>query len=136
MEKLQNLSAINTNTIEGRLLIAAMAKISGLESFKEPDVILQECHELAEEIYKDVTLPHETAPKSFVTELQKIINCYSKENESDTPDFILAGYLNGCLELYNKTIKSRDDWFGVDMWGGNKLKDNLEEVIEPDTSLR
>lgn len=38
--------------------------------------------------------PSETA---FEKELQTLINRHSKENESDTPDFILANYLKDCL---------------------------------------
>jgi hypothetical protein len=48
----------------------------------------------------------------FKTELENLINRHSKENESDTPDFILAEYLNRCLEAFNVTIKSRELFYG------------------------
>jgi hypothetical protein len=57
---------------------------------------------------------------SFEKELTNLINRHSKENDSDTPDFILANYINKCLENYNSTIKQRDNWFGIDPWK-NKL---------------
>lgn len=38
-----------------------------------------------------------------------LINKYSKENESDTPGFILAQYLKGCLANYVETVKFRID---------------------------
>jgi hypothetical protein len=59
----------------------------------------------------------------FESELQHLINRHSKENDSDTPDYILASYLIGCLENYNITVKARDKWYGVDvgeMTFGNK----------------
>jgi hypothetical protein len=48
----------------------------------------------------------------FEKQLQNLINCHSKENGSDTPDFILAEYLNGCLENFNRTVKTREVWYG------------------------
>jgi len=48
----------------------------------------------------------------FRKELQTLINCYSKENGSNTPDFILAEYLTNCLENFDNTIKKRTVWYG------------------------
>ncbi len=46
-------------------------------------------------------------------ELEILINRYSKDNECNTPDFILAEYLMNCLNVYkiaiNKNIKWRGD---------------------------
>lgn len=47
----------------------------------------------------------------FENEIRAIINKYSKENDSDTPDFILATYLSGCLDAYSEAVKSRDKWY-------------------------
>lgn len=49
---------------------------------------------------------------SFRSELQTLINRHSKENESNTPDFILADYLVGCLNLFDDIVKSRENWYG------------------------
>ena len=49
--------------------------------------------------------------RSFEEELRGLINRYSKENESDTPDFILAQYLIGCLSTFNAAVKRRTDWY-------------------------
>lgn len=50
-----------------------------------------------------------------MTELEKEIttalNRHSAENASNTPDFILAQYLMGCLHTWNKTINARRDWY-------------------------
>lgn len=46
----------------------------------------------------------------FESDLRDLINKHSRENESDTPDFILAKFLIDCLEAYEETIKRREDW--------------------------
>jgi len=51
-------------------------------------------------------------PVSFEKKLSDLINCYSLEGGSDTPDFILAEYLNDCLQVYNKALKARIKWYG------------------------
>jgi len=37
----------------------------------------------------------------FERELEQLINRHSEENQSNTPDFILAIYLRGCLNAFN-----------------------------------
>ncbi len=46
---------------------------------------------------------------NFVKELRNLINRCSLENDSNTPDYALADYLCGCLNVYNQTIRSRGD---------------------------
>lgn len=48
----------------------------------------------------------------FQAELQQLINRYSQENGSGTPDFILAGYLSDCLKAWNQAINEREKWYG------------------------
>jgi len=48
----------------------------------------------------------------FRTALTALINRYSKENDSDTPDFILATWLSDSLELFSRTVRRRDQWYG------------------------
>lgn len=48
----------------------------------------------------------------FYEELQDLINKYSKENGSDTPDMTLAKYLVACLEAFDKAVNEREDWYG------------------------
>lgn len=52
------------------------------------------------------------APRSFQVELQNLINRYSKENGSDTPDFILAQYLSDALEAFDRACQARQKWYG------------------------
>lgn len=51
---------------------------------------------------------------TFMGELEQLINKYSKESESNTPDFILAEYLDTCLVVYNHAIEARDEWYGFE----------------------
>jgi hypothetical protein len=45
-------------------------------------------------------------------ELRSVLNRYSMENTSDTPDFILAAYLLDCLEAFAKATGRREEWYG------------------------
>ena len=47
----------------------------------------------------------------FVDDLQELINKYSKENESNTPDFLLAEHLNACLNIFGSMMFKRDSWY-------------------------
>lgn len=46
----------------------------------------------------------------FYIELKKLLNSQSRENLSDTPDFLLARYLEVCLANFENIIRARDDW--------------------------
>lgn len=45
-------------------------------------------------------------------ELGELINRNSLENESNTPDWILAIYLLSCFEAHASATKQRDNWYG------------------------
>lgn len=48
----------------------------------------------------------------FKRRLAALINEYSLENDSDTPDFILAEYLYYCLESFAWASNRRRTWYG------------------------
>ena len=50
---------------------------------------------------------------AFRKEIESAINRGCKENDSNTPDFILANYLCNCLDAFTLATKSRDKWYGV-----------------------
>jgi len=50
----------------------------------------------------------------FEIELQHLINRCSMENESNTPDFILAQFLMSCLAAWNAGVQQRGTWYGKD----------------------
>lgn len=57
---------------------------------------------------------------NFQSELESVINKHSQENESNTPDFILAQYMSDCLNSYNTAVKARDKWYSYDPCNKNK----------------
>lgn len=48
----------------------------------------------------------------FQRDLAVLINRYSRENGSNTPDFLLANYLMQCLDVWNDATHQRDKWYG------------------------
>lgn len=65
---------------------------------------------------------------SFEKELEHLINKHSKENESNTPDFILAQYILGCLSSFATAVQQRETWHGRD---ARPSITKLHEPIEP-----
>ena len=59
----------------------------------------------------------------FKKELAYVLNKYSRENLSNTPDYILAEYLNDCLNTFDKIIQLREKLYKV----GLKTKNNPEK---------
>jgi hypothetical protein len=45
-------------------------------------------------------------------EIQTAINRNSAENGSNTPDWILAEYLIGCLKAWDDAMMERERWYG------------------------
>lgn len=56
----------------------------------------------------DEAFNRENVPEtsSLERELSSVLNKYSAENESNTPDFILAEYLLACLNAFNTANNS------------------------------
>ena len=46
------------------------------------------------------------------SEIESAINRTSAENGSDTPDWILAGYLTSCLDAFDAATCAREKWYG------------------------
>lgn len=51
-------------------------------------------------------------PCDFEIDVSKLINKHSIENESGTPDYILARYVLSCLESFREATGEREAWFG------------------------
>lgn len=58
---------------------------------------------------------------TFEQKLDGLINECSLEMESDTPSFILAQYIRGCLDAYNKTVHARDNWYNLNLTNENSI---------------
>jgi hypothetical protein len=49
---------------------------------------------------------------SLRRQLAQLLNSASRENESNTPDYILAAYMINCLQAYESAVNARDVWYG------------------------
>lgn len=54
-------------------------------------------------------------------DIKELLNSHSREQDSDTPDFILAEYLMACLEAFEVGVNRRDVWYGVNPSPANKI---------------
>jgi len=57
-------------------------------------------------------------------DLTSLLNNHSLESRSDTPDYMLADFMLGCLNVYENTIERRERWFG------RKLSRDINNEIE------
>ncbi len=48
------------------------------------------------------------------TELAEVLNKYSQENLSNTPDYILANFVKNSLIAFDKAVGERDSFYGED----------------------
>lgn len=58
----------------------------------------------------------------FRKELETLINKYSMENASNTPDFILAEYLENCLKAFDLALSKRASWYVSELGTTPNLK--------------
>lgn len=65
---------------------------------------------------------------AFERELASLINRHSKENESNTPDFILAQYMLNCLNAFTLASRTREKWYGKELSiGGVRASTRVED---------
>lgn len=60
----------------------------------------------------DNIMPEPQRQVNFREGLAELINSYSLENESDTPDFILAQYMQDCLRAFDRAVRWREQHYG------------------------
>jgi len=65
--------------------------------------------------------------QTFEKELEHLINRYSVENESNTPDFLLAQFVRGCLTVFAGVTMQREHWYG---------RSNVPGTLETEPALR
>lgn len=49
--------------------------------------------------------------KSFIEDLEQLLNKHCKDNQANTPDFILAKYLDLCLQNFMIASNWKNNWF-------------------------
>ena len=50
----------------------------------------------------------------FRAELVTLLNKHSMENESNSPDFVLANYMILSLDAFEQATRQRDRWYNLD----------------------
>lgn len=80
--------------------------------FTNLDDAISDCIKKLKEVRYEQVDEIVTRETEFNIELTSLLNRYSKENGSDTPDFILANYLIGCLKTFNYAQNEREKWYG------------------------
>lgn len=101
------------------------ANLINLTKHLEEDIFSQMKYELSCHKY-EITGPHETRHELFARELAELLNRHSKENDSNTPDYILANFLIGCLESFNYGVHRRDYHQNLDKQPG---EDNVHSKV-------
>lgn len=93
------------------------------------------------EIFDATYEPADDDGGQFGREIERAINLHSRENGSNTPDFILAAFLVRCLSAWDEAIRRREEWYGRAfmpgaLFGGKdtiatrRERDALREALE------
>lgn len=69
----------------------------------------------------------EEAESVLRQKLASLLNKHACENESNTPDFILAQYLILSLDAFDNAINMRETWYG--------RRADLGDAVETDSGL-
>jgi hypothetical protein len=56
--------------------------------------------------------------------ISSALNRFSAENGSDTPDWILAQFLLGCLAAWNQGVRQREAWYAPALPSGDETPPN------------
>jgi len=75
------------------------------------------------------------SPATFRAELEQLINRSSMENGSNTPDFVLAKFLSGCLEAFDYAIHEREVFYDRDPQLGPVSIDDPADSIETEPGV-
>ena len=65
---------------------------------------------------------------TFLKDLETLINSHSKENGSDTPDWILAEYLDNCLKSFDTAMFHRKAWYSEEDTNNPVDTNNRQEI--------
>ncbi len=61
---------------------------------------------------RDIRAMGQTTYPALEDKISKVLNEFSQENDSNTPDFILAQYMLRCLTAWNTAMAQREVWYG------------------------
>ncbi len=72
----------------------------------------------------------------FESELAGLLNFHSKENDSNTPDYILAKYLVACLEAFSSASSAREQWFGTKLEIRKQREQNYQTILKRSDAIK
>lgn len=108
-----------------------MSFLSKEEIEKSKEWILRTWDRLERKMDKDDRMT------DFERELKGLINKYSKENGSNTSDWILAEFLSQVLDSFDYAVNKRDRWYGVALYPGwSTVPEGTPEVTTPHKILK
>lgn len=55
---------------------------------------------------------HGDSPSDLRDAIASVLNQHSQENESNTPDFLLAEYMLDALRAFERVVNMREAWYG------------------------
>ena len=73
------------------------------------DAVNEQNAKMAEELEKKMADTN-INQAMFEEAIRASINKHAMESGSNTPDFILARYLKGCLDNFDQTVRERENW--------------------------
>ena len=63
-------------------------------------------------IVKTDSIENDKNYSNLLNEITIVLNKYSAENNSGTPDFILAQFLLNVLKSWDEGVRAREEWYG------------------------
>lgn len=76
------------------------------------------------------TNPEPLRSDNFENYLTDLLNQECMENDSGTPDFIIAAYLLRCLENFGVAVRARESWYGRESVGRVETEGASDEPRE------
>lgn len=74
--------------------------------------------------------PLPSEQRGLVRDIAAVLNLRSRENASNTPDYILAEYMVTCLDAFEAASNARQRWYGVAHVPGKVLKATIRPLKE------
>lgn len=76
---------------------------------------------MTEDRVKSVLIEEEGDSPDFRSELSSLLNRFSRENISNTPDCILRNFIWNSLKAFDSATIERDEWYGFNQGESNLL---------------
>lgn len=98
--------------------------------------LAREVQHYTEVMREEIRTGGRSSTETFREALQSTINRHSRENGSNTPDYVLANFLAGVLDQFDCATLLRDRFYGVELKPGSVVgKGELPaDLWEPDAS--